>query len=258
MFCYRAENRGSSRSAWCQATLDFPQALNLTKHRRLGLWIRTLGESGILNVQLAGTDARREHYVPVLNRDWTYVVLDPPEDDRFFDYTWPYSFTDVMYTCGPVYQNVTKCHLYFNGLAPGAKVACLIGRIEALEEIAVPLVSPSLEAGGQQLVCPVSLNPDEYLEVDWTGTARHFDPNGALLGYIAPQGSLRIARGENRVRFSCTCSDSASPRAEVNISLRGQPLADRQQDWLVMLGKIGTAADNPRPDNAWCKRSNVA
>ena len=150
MFCYRAENRGSSRSAWCQATLDFPQALNLTKHRRLGLWIRTLGESGILNVQLAATDARREHYVPVLNRDWTYVVLDPPEDDRFFEYTWPYSFTDVMYTCGPVYQNVTKCHLYFNGLAPGAKVACLIGRIEALEEIAVPLVSPSLEAGSSQ------------------------------------------------------------------------------------------------------------
>ena len=147
------------------------------------------------------------------------------EDDRFFD-SWPYAFTDVMYTCGPVYQNVTQCHLYFNGLAPGAKVACLIGRIEALEEIAVPFVSPSLEAGSQQLVCPVSLNPDEYLEVDWTGTARHFDPNGELLGYVAPQVSLRIARGENRVRFSCTCSDSASPRAEVNISLRGQPLAD--------------------------------
>ena len=103
-FCYRAENRAQSPSAWCQATLTFPQPLNLTKHRRLGLWIRTEGQGGILNVQLAGTDARRDHYIPLENRGWTYVVLDPPEDDRFFDYAWPYSFTDLMYTCWNVYH----------------------------------------------------------------------------------------------------------------------------------------------------------
>ena len=53
-----------------------------------------------------------------------------------------------------------EVRLYFNGLAP-VPGGLLIGRIEALEEIAVPLVSPSLEGGGQQLVCPVSLNPAE-------------------------------------------------------------------------------------------------
>jgi len=225
-FCYRAENRAPSRSAWCQATLTFPQPLNLTKHRRLGLWIRTEGQGGILNVQLAGTDARRDHYIPLADRGWTYIVLDPPEDDRFFEYQWPYSFTDLMYTCRNVYNSVKQCHLYFNGLPPGAKAACWIGRIEALEERPLPLVSPTLEAGGQKLVFPVSLQPDEYLESDWSGGVRHFDPNGAVLGQVAPQGALRLAAGENRVRFSSTIADTASSRAEVTLSVRGQPLAN--------------------------------
>jgi hypothetical protein len=116
--------------------------------------------------------------------------------------------------------------LYFNGLPPGAKAACWIGRIEALEERVVPLVSPALEAGGQKLVFPVSLQPDQYLEMDWTGSVRHFDPNGAVLGQVTPQGTLRLAAGENRVRFSSTVGDTASPRAEVTLSVRGQPLAN--------------------------------
>jgi hypothetical protein len=123
-------------------------------------------------------------------------------------------------------QKVAKCHLYFNGLAPGAKVACQIGRIEALEECSLPLVSPTLETGSQKLAFPVSLKPDEYLEADWSGTVRHFDPNGTLLGNVTPHGSLRIATGDNRVKFSCTQSSESSPRAEVTISLRGQPLAN--------------------------------
>lgn len=230
-FCYRVENRGTSRSAWCQATLAFPQPLNLTKHRRLGLWIRTEGQGGVLNVQLAGTDCRRDHYIPLENRGWTYIVLDPPEDDRFFDYKWPYRFTDLMYTCRNVYNSVKQCHVYFNGLPPGAKAACWIGRIEALEERALPLVSPTLEAGGQKQVFPVSLQPDEYLESDWSGGVRHFDPNGDVLGQVAPQGTLRIAAGENRVRFASTPGDAASARAEVTLCVRGEPLANaRNQD----------------------------
>ena len=160
-------------------------------------------------MQLAGTDARRDHYIPLENRGWTYVVLDPPEDDRFFDYTWPYSFTDLMYTCWNVYNSVKQCHLYFNGLPPGAKAACWIGRIEALEEQALPLVSPTLEAGGQKLVFPVSLQPDEYLEMDWSGGMPPLRPQRrACWGK-----SLRKARcGSPRARIACgSPARSATP-----------------------------------------------
>jgi hypothetical protein len=178
---------------------------------------------------LAGTDARRDHYVPVQGSGWKYVILDPPEDDRFFEYQWPYSFTDVMYTCWNVYQSVKQLHLYYNGLPPGSKAACWIGRIEALEEHLLPLASPALEAGRQKIVFPVALKPDEYLEVDFTGRCRHFDPNGAVLADVKPQGSLRLEPGDNRVRYSCATGPATSPRAEITLSLRGEPLANARR-----------------------------
>jgi hypothetical protein len=225
-FVYRAENRGRSVSGWCQATLTLPRPLNLAKHRRLGLWLRTEGQEGILNVLLSGTDARRDHYLPVKTRGWTYVVLDPPEEDRFFNYSWPYSFTDLMYTCRQLYNHVKECHLYFNGLPAGSRATCWIGRIEALEERPVPMVSPALDLGGQKIVFPVSLKPDDYLEMDWAGRARRFDADGAVLGQVAPQGALRLSPGVNRLRFSCNLGGSASPRAEVILAVRGQPLVN--------------------------------
>jgi hypothetical protein len=228
-FCYRAENRAKSPSGWCRLTLALPKPLDLTRHRRLGLWIRSEGRGGILNVQLAGTDARRDHYLPVEARGWTYVVLDSPAQGQFFDYAWPYPFTDLMYTCANVYGAVKDVHLYFNGLPAGSKTACWIGRIEALEERPLPLVSPALEAGASKLTFPVSLKQDEYLELDWTGRCRRFDPNGALLGQVTPQGSLRLAPGENRVRFVCDVSEKASPRAEVTLCLRGNPLPNARR-----------------------------
>ena len=63
------------------------------------------------------------------------MILDPPEERRFYDYRWPYPWTDLFYTCWPVYNQVKKIDLYYNGLPPGSKTACWIGRIEALEEL---------------------------------------------------------------------------------------------------------------------------
>ena len=223
-FCYRAENRAQASSSWSRLTLALPKPLDLTAHRRLGLWIRTQAAGGILNVQLAGTDARRDHYIPLENRGWTYVVLDPPEEDRFFDHSWPYSVTDLMYTCQTIYSHATHVHLYYNSLPAGSTVACWIGRIEALEERSLPLVSPALEVEGKNLVFPLSLKPDEYLELDWAGQCRHFDHNGGQLGQVVPQGAVRLASGNNGVRFFCMVRGDASPRAEVTLSVRGQPL----------------------------------
>jgi len=228
-FCYRAENRGKTASAWTRLTLSLPKPLDLTTHRRLGLWIRTEGPGGILNVQLAGTDARRDHYIPVTPRGWTCVVLDPPEEDRFFDYQWPYSFTDLMYTCRNIYAGVKQLHLYYNGLPPGAQATCWIGRIEALEERPLPLSSPALESGAQKIVFPAALKPDEYLEMDFAGRCRHFDPNGGLVAEVKPQGGLRLEPGESQVRFSCATGAAASPRAEITLSLRGEPLPNARR-----------------------------
>jgi len=128
-----------------------------------------------------------------------------------------------------VYDGVKELNLYFNGLPPGAKARCWIGRIEALEERPLPLVSPTLEAAGQKVTFPVSLKPDEYLEMEPDGRCRHFDPNGALLGDVKPQGSLRLASGDSAVRFACTAGETVSPRAEVTMSLRGSPIPNARR-----------------------------
>ena len=228
-FCYKAENRAKSPSGWSRLTLELPKPLDLSQHRRYGLWIRTEGSGGILNVQTAGTDARRDHYIGLENRGWTYVVLDAPEEERFFDYTWSYSFTDLMFTCWYVYNRVTHLHLYYNALPGESKTTCWIGRIEALHERPLPLVSPTLEANGQKLVFPVTLQPEEYVELDWAGGCRHFGPNGNVVGSVAPQGTLRLVPGENRVRFSSEASDANSARAEVTLSVRGEPLSNARR-----------------------------
>ena len=56
-FCYRAENRGKAAFGLVPADARrCPRPLDLTRHRRLGVWLRAEGQGGILNVQLAGKD----------------------------------------------------------------------------------------------------------------------------------------------------------------------------------------------------------
>ena len=75
------------------------------------------------------------------------------EDSRFWNYTWPYPWTDLMYTCQSIYNETNELRLYYNKLPPGV-TACLIGRIEALAEQYVPLQSPAIEVQGQKVVFP--------------------------------------------------------------------------------------------------------
>ena len=224
-FCYRARNDGKGPSTWCRLSLTFPQVADLSAHRRLGVWVRAEGKGGILNVQLLQGYGSRDHYIDLNYEGWRYHELDPPETARFWDYTWPYSMIDLLYWVFQ-YGAVKGVSLYYNDLPPG-ETACLVGRIEALEEYPSPLQSPTLEAGGRKLTLPVSVQPEDYVELDWDGKCRHFERNGGLLGEVAPQGDLRLATGWNRVHFACAGSDNASPRAEITLSVKGDPLPNR-------------------------------
>ena len=128
-----------------------------------------------------------------------------------------------MYWCFR-YHEVTGLHVYYNALPAGAEVSCLVGRIEALREYPRSLNSPGLEVAGKRAVFPVSLKPDEYVELDWTGKCRHFEPDGGLIGEVQPEGSIQLAHGDNAVRFTCELGDSATSRAEVILSVKGEPL----------------------------------
>lgn len=128
-FCYRAKNNGKARSGWCQLAMEFPAPLNLSSHRRMGVWVHSDGKGGILNVQFAQGYGFQDHYIPLDFTGWAYRELDPPEDSRFWAYRWSYNFIPLMaWRFNPA--TVKGVNLYYNDLPPETEVTCLIGRIE--------------------------------------------------------------------------------------------------------------------------------
>jgi hypothetical protein len=223
---YRAVNSGKTTSGWCQLTRAFAKPLDLSRHRPLALWLHARGTGGVLNVQLMNPhNGAREHYIPLDFDGWRLVRLEIAEEARFYDYTWPYHFADVMYRPFD-YSGVTGIRLYLNAIAPAAEAEVLIGRIEALAESADPVAEPVLELAGQKLRFPATLRPDEYIEMDWTGICRQFEPNGGLIRQFRAEGASQCPTGRIEVRFDCRRGDGLNPRAELVLATRGAPLAN--------------------------------
>lgn len=235
-FCYRATNKGKAKSGWYRLKMEFPKTINLCQHRRLGLWVRSEGKGGILNVQLLQGYGARDHYIPLDFKGWAYRILDPPEDKRFYDYRWPYPFIDLMYWRFK-YDTIKGINIFYNDLPPG-ETACLIGRIEALREFDDPVKNPTLEVAGQKMAFPVSLKPDEYVELDWDGKCRHFEPNGGLVAELKPEGRLQLAQGENAVRFASEGGAGTSPRVELTLALRGDALPNEGKGGALKIRKV--------------------
>ncbi len=244
---YTAANNGDGPSGWTKIAAKLPTPVDISQHRRLGLWVKANGSGGILNVQLAGTNCRRDHYIPLDFSGWRYVELEQPEDRRYWEYSWPGTWTDLFYTDWSIYSATSEVDLYFNGLPAGARAQCLIGRLEALRELPGALQSPGLEAGGQQLTFPVSLQPDEYVELDFAGRCRHFDPNGKVLATVSPSGELALEPGANTVRLVCAAADEHTTRAEVTLALRGEPLTGaRRAGVTARTGRYPSLAADPQ------------
>ena len=69
------------------------------------------------------------------------------------------------------------------------------------------------------------LQPDQYVELDFAGRCRHFDPNGKVLAELTPQGSITLQAGPNPVRLNSVAEGECTTRAEVTLSVRSAPLS---------------------------------
>ncbi|MHB8972239.1 MAG: hypothetical protein ACYC4N_17505 [Pirellulaceae bacterium] len=226
---YHASNNSDLPSGWTKIAAKLPAAVDISRHRRLGLWVKAQGGGGILNVQLTGTDARRDHYVPLTFTGWRYVELETPEDARFWEYSWPGSWTDLFYTDWSIYNATREVDLYFNGLPARSETDCLVGRIEALQELPGPLRSPTILVENASMTFPATLQPDEYVELDFAGRCRHFDPNGKVLAELTPSGRISLQTGPNCLRLTCVAEGECTTRAEVTLSVRGAPLTEARR-----------------------------
>ena len=77
-------NQMAERSGWTRATLPIDPVIDLSSHRRLGVWVRADGSGGILNVQLVQSHGFRDHYIDLDYEGWRYHELTTGESSRFY------------------------------------------------------------------------------------------------------------------------------------------------------------------------------
>jgi len=98
-----------------------------------------------------------------------------------------------------------------------------VGRIEALAELPRPLFHPTIEVNGTPLRLPVTLEPDQMLELAPDGTARVYDRNNHLAKTVKLDSVPQLRAGPNRLRLR---ADGRMPFAYVTPILTGPKLGD--------------------------------
>lgn len=230
---YHARNDGAVRQgAWARIGKSFVPPFDIAQHPALGAWVYGDGKNEILNLQLVdprGVEAAAgEHYIIVNFTGWRYFELVEPEGKFWFDYQWPYQ--NPLAACRETVDDtqIAQFNLYYNNLPPGENVACRIGVIKALPVERVTLERPRLTAAGKTLELPVSLESGCYLELNSPEDCKLYDPNGAVLAEVRPEGTWPVLRvGENVLVFECDGPAGRNARTLVTTIIAGPPLPDR-------------------------------
>ncbi|OGV68874.1 MAG: hypothetical protein A3K19_06670 [Lentisphaerae bacterium RIFOXYB12_FULL_65_16] len=218
------------KAAWVRIGKRFPQPLDLSQHRGLGVWVYGDGQGELMNFQsasLAHHDTEMDHYVKVDFKGWRYFELIEPDAERFEEYSWPYArCLYQIYRCGTAFQKMVGLNLWYNNVPAGGKVKCYLSPVKALPLVKNKLVRPAVTVNGRTLVFPVEIESGSYLEFYSRDDCRLFGPKREPLGRVKPEGDIPLlAAGENEITFNCGASEAVRPRANVTIiSQGGEPL----------------------------------
>ena len=231
--CYRARSdRPGREGSWAKIGWEFPEPLDLSAHRGLGVWVHGDARGEVLNFQVRSPESVAlgigEHYVVVDFEGWRYFELAEFEGQRCGDYVWPYS-RDLygIFRESVNYAAVGTLSVWYNNLPPGEDVECHVGPIKALPLVKTPVRNPSITIGGDQIRFPVDIEPGTYLEVAATDECTLYGPDGAALQDVAPEGRAPcVEAGGNHVRFASDVTDGERPRARVTVITDGDPLPD--------------------------------
>jgi hypothetical protein len=210
--------RGSR--AWVRH--EFPQRPNLANHRSLGLWVHGDSSGAVLDVQLVEPSLirARDHIVKLDFDGWRYVRLVDADFDAAYDYE---LFRHKGNLTGFAYGSVRELRLQLVGMPRNLPVTVHVGRIEALAEIARPLENPVIEVNGKPLRIPVTLQPDQMLELAPDGTVQVYDRNNHLTKTVKLDEVAELRAGSNRLRLR---ADGRMPFAYVTPILTGPKLSD--------------------------------
>lgn len=219
------DNKSNERSQCCRFSYEFDKPISLLDKRPLCVWVKADGQGGVLNVQLNSTTARgsvRENYIVLDFTGWKCFILDRAEDERYFDYKWPYQAHAPLYRPYP-YGEVTGVSLLLNDMPPKRDSHVLVGPVEALKEYNVSLKHPIVSVNGTDVTLPILLEANDYAEWHADGTINVFERNGGLImsrkGPVPPQ----FAKGMNRVDLKAD-GGNGDARCELTCIFRGETI----------------------------------
>jgi hypothetical protein len=222
-----SNTRSSSADAWAKFRREYSPPLKLTGHEALGLWVYGDGRGEVLNLQLKSppgfSPADGEHYVTVDFQGWRYFELIEPEGRRYADFVWPYGNVYSIYRENVTYSHLHALNVFVNHVPAKGTATCCLSPIRALPTVKAKLNRPALTVNGQTVVFPVELESGCYLELRSAADCKLYDAKGKVLAEVTPQGAIpQLAKGDNRVQFTCQPPQGMNPRAHVTLITRGE------------------------------------
>ncbi len=243
-------NKEAVVSKSCVFSHLFEKPISLDGKRALCVWVKSEGQGGVLNVQLNSTQRRgsvRDNYIELNYKGWKCFILDRPEAERYFDYSWTYGAPAVLYRPYP-YTEVTGASLLLNGMPPKSDSHVLVGPIEALREYDGSISNPVVSVNGKSVTLPVMLESNDYAEWHADGTINVFERDGGLImtrrGPVPPL----FASGKNDVELKAAASGDGDARCELTCIFRGegifsfkykQPAEPEPNDYRMLRGDRG-------------------
>jgi len=216
----RTNSTARGSRAWVRH--EFAKRPNLTSHRSLGLWVHGDASGAVLDVQLVDPSLirARDHVVKLDFDGWRHVRLVDADFDAAYDYE---LFRHKGNLTSFAYGSVRELRLQLAGMPRNQPVTVHVGRIEALAEVPRPLVRPAIEVNDVPLRLPVTIEPDQMLELAPDGTARVYDRNNHLTKTVKLEAVPKLRTGSNRLRLR---ADGDVPFAYVTPILTGPKLGD--------------------------------
>lgn len=235
---FTATSSGQSprEGSWIKMEKRFEPSLNLEKNQALGVWVKGDGNGELLNIRLESPHyishgARGDHFIKIDFNGWKYFELVEIESTDFTNYSWPAPFSSSSFYVYDSYRhvvsfnNINKVQLWYNNLPDRKEVSCLIGPIKAIPTVAGTVENPSITVGGEKIIFPVRIESGMYLEFLSFADCKLYGSKGELLKEVTPIGkNPNLAKGQNKISFSCDDSGDINTRVQVTIIGEGDPL----------------------------------
>ena len=227
-----SSGKAPARGSWINMQRSFTPALNIEKNEGLGVWVKGDGKGQLLNLRQESPKhishgARGDHYIKIDFTGWRYFELVELESSEFSDYIWPVSDFHVYdsYRHNVSFKQVDKLQFWYNNIAAGDTVNCLISAVKALPMVAADIKNPSISIGGEKIIFPVTMKTGMYLEFNSPADCKLYGSKGELIQTVVFEGRLPVLKpGDNKMAFTCDPPEGLNPRVLVTTITNGAPV----------------------------------